>query len=399
MIKHSNILAIFLVVSVFVSPFRLPSGLHFAHFFLLVVVFVLSVRRSLVWSYFDFLWLIGCVKLIIDIFLYGGVNVDMKYYMSFLFYAISLRFLFSLRPRVVISKGGGFYFFAGMSVHAVLVITQFVLFNYFSDYSLLNLYGAYSPVGPDPTANVPGPYNPMFQNIKRPNGLNWEPSAAAFWHIYTVACLVSSADFKFKRLFLLVNYVAIFSTFSVLAWGGAAGVFLSGLLVKKGWGKIYLLPFILLVVSTYGVWGGVLGDRLSEIGKSETSGYLRVVAPAVLAMNNFSVLGAAPLGDKSYQDEEGFDGRGRTEMSGIANTYIEFYFYFGLVGLIAIAVIFAKYSKGFSSLGLPIQFCMLYTPLFGGYMLNAIYIYSVVVFIIFYKLFLRGHELNVGVKG
>lgn len=396
-LSKGRLVGFFIAVLFYTAPVKLIGSLHAAHIYIILLIgFFIPFVKWKGFAVVDLPLVLGVVKFFYDL-LFGNVDND-----TFFSHAafIMFSFLFSIGYRISFEKFRSLnniavntFLYFGLA-HSVLLVAQFLSFNFLNDFSTLNPYGDFSPYGPDPKSLEPAPYNPMEQSIKRPNGLNWEPSAAGFWTLFNLAIALSLPCVKYKKTMLTIFSVTAVLTFSFLTWVCLVLLYFAGFVLRKDIKfkifKFYIFWLILLIaISTFGVaFFDVFAIRISEIGSAETSGFIRVVAPVILLFDNFSFLGATYVGDRSYQMLVIFDAAGRNGLSGIANTYFEFLYYYGLAGFFILCLILRWFLVSGFYKGFPYIFTVfLFVPAFGGYVFNSIFMLSFFVFFVFSSLF------------
>ncbi|WP_157081274.1 hypothetical protein [Novosphingobium naphthalenivorans] len=285
--------------------------------------------------------------------------------------------------------------------HGVFILYQFVSFNIFKDYGTLNPFGAYSQFGPDPlSGGRPGPYNPFFRSntisFIRPNGLNWEPSAAAFWATFAISVLLS----RFRQIPMPTLKIGILSI-SVVATGSFLGlahlvILFAAMIYQIIRNTLLRMMMVCLAIAT------LLGlfelniytsaGRIEEIWRPGTSGYVRVTAPLLyLRDQGVSLFGSLPLGSKAYSTYSAFISAGRTSYSTIENALLQYIIYFGIVGVIFYFIVTAKVARAsIRSNNLPLIMTFLFAPLYGGHVFNPIFIVAVGLWYMFSTCRLKG---------
>ncbi|KEQ02224.1 hypothetical protein GV67_22480 [Pseudorhizobium pelagicum] len=178
------------------------------------------------------------------------------------------------------------------SIHATLLLFQFIEMNLLGSMRLLNPFGPLSKIGPYGTY-----YRPvMWDAVDRPNGFFSEPSAAAwFTGICLAACLsynlITKKPVVFTAFILLVGMASTFSLSGVVNASGIIGAWL--LMRSKQPVRLGRVAFVFLLA------GGVVYAALAQTGRLQeyqrpgSSTYVRVIAPAILASE---VLLTYPLG-------------------------------------------------------------------------------------------------------
>ncbi len=395
-IRKYHLYGVILALFFYTSPMKLIGSLHAAHIYIFIsIVFLLTRVRVFRFVWFDLFVLIGILKLFLDM-LAGHVNQDTIFsHLAFILFSIAFSLLMRVRSKIFNSNALNIFIFFTV-IHAGFVIVQFLMFNS-GNYSFLNPYGAFSPNGPDPSTSIASPYNPMFQQIKRPNGLNWEPSALGFWLVMSLSLLIFVSNTPKKKLYGAIISIAGILTMSLITWIGMLVIIVIAYLKNN---RLNALSKLLLLVGGLGfavLFSGISHnnlvmstfERFNEIGKEETSGYLRVMAPLLLLSNSVSIFGETYVGDRSYQTENYFVAVGRSENSGVANSYIEFFYYYGAIGAVALFIcLYAFYSENrHRNHFLGVISALIITPLFGGYVFNPIYFYSVFTYTLFFMNF------------
>jgi hypothetical protein len=287
------------------------------------------------------------------------------------------------------------YLISFFALHGLFLIVQYIAFERFSDFALLNPFGALSPPGPDPSTVELAPYNPLFQTVKRPNGLAWEPSVAALWQLCGLALLLAHPKgIRWRTAKLALIVVGVLVTRSVIADGVLVLMLVHHLAVHHaaGW-RMAVFAYPALAVAGYVGLHGLadllgLGVRLQELTASGSSGFLRYIAPVqLIEARGFSLIGDEVLGQRSFQADPLFAGYG-SPLNGIANTYFESYVYFGSVGLLALVCMLAwlmAQSMRYPSIVVLIAFF----PLFGGYLFNTLGLYPLVITLLVHAMSVR----------
>lgn len=384
-----------LPVFFFTAAVRPLSRLHFAHFYILIIVFFLLLFRfgsrpkpvaEIV------IFVVIAAKLISDIFMFGEVKVSSYVLLLSHLAIISLSFRSMVWRHV---RPAHMQWFAFLSiVHSLLIISQFFEMNVLGSDFLLNPLQSWSPYGPDPLSVEPGPYNPEMQSIKRPNGLGWEPSAAGVMQLFSITVmLVARRWIKYFPVVIIINTVAALLTFSILTWGAIFSVLLIFFFAQRtrrrsvAYITLGFVGCMLVAVSLIlGSWGYV-DKRFSEVAQAGSSGYLRLVAPVEVSVeSSSSFIGVDALGMRGYNEMPQYENSRRTELSGIANTYLEFIYHFGFVGVLLFLIFaLAIYQKAFDFY----YAAPLLTLLFGGYMFNSVYFVWLSVYFICVVSFLK----------
>lgn len=176
-----------------------------------------------------------------------------------------------------------------LTAHAVLLVTQFILLNYFSEYVLQNLYGPFSPLGPlAGLRDLPGPYLPsVLAPLKRPNGLFSEPSVAAAYTVFALACLVPAATISHGRKLMMGTLLVAGSlaTFALTGWSMVVLFGLAWVLTRRD--RLTLRQLLVAVIAALlvltAIWtfgASYLSERVSRFGEEHGSIYVRFVGPA-----------------------------------------------------------------------------------------------------------------------
>ncbi|NOH29031.1 hypothetical protein [Vibrio mediterranei] len=375
------LIAIF-IFGFFLSTFRITGALTLSYLllFAFLLTSIIKMKRVKV-KLVDLFPLLLLIKFIVD-FANGNVsNSNITNYISLLFFW-SCYFMY--RNSNIAFNLKHINLFLNLSIaHAFLLIFQFALFNLFDNFTLLNPFGNFSAYGPDPQSIVPSAYNPALQIIRRPNGLNWEPSAAGFWGIFALVTLINYSNkvknFKFK---LLIITLGTLSTFSFLAIVTTTFLITIFLLKQSKHRNLFRVILVITIVPSFIYFGteayNLLSLRLGETSIEGSSGFIRVAAPLSLFHDGVGIIGNAFLADKAYQLLPQFDASGRNEFSGIANTYLEYLYYFGVAGgFMLICLIRETYTKT----SLLSTIALSSTLIFGGYLFNPIYFYSALIFL------------------
>ena len=330
------------------------------------------------------------LKLVFDYYIYGGL--DSEYFKSYsmiivLFMACSVLYRSNYKPSILALN-----FFLWLNfIHCFFLILQFISFNIFDNFFLLNPFGYFSTFGPDPLSDIPGPYNPMMQTIHRPNGLCWEPSVAAIWSI--IYCSLSLTFIKKNRFCYLHLFVGFMSLLFIQSFLGLVYCLLiftyipySIFKIKRSL-KVVIFVLLLLLVSVLLYFQqDYISARLYEIFNPKTSGFLRVIAPLILLSQSVTILGAEPIGAKSFQELSEFASSGQNVHSGIANTYLEVLYFFGITGFVFLVFLLRRVKITFNKQAV-IRYSIFYILLFGGWIFNSIILFTLIIFYLFaYKI-------------
>ncbi len=277
------------------------------------------------------------------------------------------------------------YLILFFALHGIYLVLEIFTFNILHNHALLNPLGGFSPYGPNPDTTELSPYNPIHQRLQRPNGLAWEPSVAALWQIVGLSMLMSThhevSHFlaKFVAILLGVLVANSFIGYAVLAPVLLHGLFFS-LRVPRVILRV-LYPFILILALAAMVWAFNqigLSDRMSEINRFGSSGYIRWSAPIELIRERgVSLVGFEQLGMRSYRETSLFQARDSL-YSGIANMYFEIVVYFGLVGLLTYLFLVGRLVV--QNLRDPsVVVLLLAFPIFGGYLFNSLALFPIFI--------------------
>ena len=262
--------------------------------------------------------------------------------------------------------------------HALLLVAQFVEFNALGSTQLLNPLGGFSPIGPNPVSDVPTPYNPELQAVHRPNGLAWEPSVAGLWAllgwavVHDSRVVVGGNEGAAK----IVLALGIAATFSVVVWVGFAAVWLytRWALVKRSGevrGRLLASGYIVIALGALVAGMPYVLERLGEVSVEGSSGYIRVTAPVMIAREiGLGFLGNTSLTGAELRSVASFPSAGRTMLGGVPNTYFQIILYFGLAGVVAVALYVVALTLWTAKRGLAIGVALLWFPLGGGYLFN-----------------------------
>jgi len=380
-------------VSFIFSPFSIFPGFNLAYIFILFMLLWISKKGFLKLNYASLiLFFLLFFKLVTDVFSGEGSASSLNNYVVLFFVCV---FTLCKLPESKYSNAPK-YFIYTILIHSTFLICQSLLANFIGVTDVFNPFGVFSPFGPDPSSIDPAPYNPEYQSYKRPNGFNWEPSAAALWTILGISVLLNYSGFT-PRLKNISLGVLIFS---VVCTASMSGMLLLVLYLvahhlicvdNKKSIKTYFLSMLIVfsVFALYFTFYDVVEGRFSEISTEGSSGYLRITAPFMFLYDSFSFLGAEELGGKAFQSSVYFHADGRNSLSGIANTYIQLLYYFGLVGFFALIFCLLKvlYSlvKFKSKTQLSMVICVSLLLNMGGYLFNPIMVYSFFVYIYIFK--------------
>lgn len=330
-------------------------------------------------------------KLIYDLLVIGVQEVNYPTYLLTLINGLLIYYAFVCKSNKIPKYKHLHLFVKLISLHGCFLCLQFILFNVFSDFSLLNPFGGLSPYGPDPTTSSQVPYNPSLQFIKRPNGLNWEPSVAGLWQLIGLAVAIHLYINKQIGMKHIIGIVCgALATFSLLTWVSLFLVFMLILYNHSGAKIQILLGCVLIYFFILYLGGGInlnFGGRMAEFNTSGSSGYSRIIAP-ILYINEsgIGIFGSEALGYRNYNFFHAFlESNGRGINSGIANSYLELIIYFGLTGIIFLISGFCLLLINLQKNSSNLTYCLLVGVLiftFGGYLFNTVIIYSISVFIL-----------------
>lgn len=251
-------------------------------------------------------------------------------------------------------------FLAAASLHAVLIVAQFISFNLFESYTLLNPLGPLSPIGPSRLSegNVFGTTyytpNPM-EAYRKPNGLYSEPSVAAW--ISSAAFALSLVGGSLVGRVSRTQIALLF--FGTLLTATASGVI--NLLFLTA--AVALLPSLpphrTPSLRAVAILGGILtilasilfgiSERAGEFSSIGRSGYFRVVAPLRLVSES---LPEYPLGHglgqidymktKNYLVDRGWTGDYNYR---IDNSFLYVIYYFGVCGIMAAILVLWSFLR------------------------------------------------------
>ena len=286
--------------------------------------------------------------------------------------------------RVQVTKWFNFLVWV-FALHGLFLAVQYAMFNWAGNFALLNPFGGFSPIGPNPATSLASAYNPMFQPIKRPNGLAWEPSAAAFWQLSGLALLlhpqVRVHRLWAKAIMIIGGALVTNSAIGILvlvAVGAHAAYFGRRVPAAKLW---LVYPLLLAFVALAGSLAiDALGpaSRISEFSRVGTSGYVRWVAPIdLISERGFSLFGSEALGERGYRQYWQFTSRD-SDTAGIANMVFETYIYFGAVGIALYVFLVGRlFLQSTRNPGLACL--LLLMPMFGGYLFNTLALYPLFI--------------------
>ncbi|MFK7793545.1 MAG: hypothetical protein AB8B88_12850 [Devosiaceae bacterium] len=273
------------------------------------------------------------------------------------------------------------FLITAFALHGVFLVGQYVAFEYLGSFALLNPLQGFSPPGPDPSSSEVLPYNPLYQVVKRPNGLAWEPSVAALWQLCGLALLLAQPHgVRWRNAKLLAILAGTLATQSVLGDIMMVAMLVHHLMMGHASGllrAIFLYPVALITgVASFGLLASLLGfsARLAELSVPGTSGYLRYLAPLqLLEERGLSLFGSERLGERSFRFHPLFEGLD-SQLSGISNLYFEVALYFGAAGIVLLATLLLRLLL--QQWRYPaIVVLLLMFPLFGGYLFNTLGFY------------------------
>ncbi|MDB5536873.1 MAG: hypothetical protein JWQ65_1748 [Devosia sp.] len=230
-----------------------------------------------------------------------------------------------------------------MTLHAVLLIAQCIALNVFGSFVLQNPFGPFSAIGPaGELGALQAPYLPYEDGVMRPNGFYSEPSVAAAYTAFALACVLSATTLRSGRKVTMAVVLAAgaFATFALTGWvmlGGVLTCFMMfgarGMKSSHKFG-IYALALLAVVVAAL-VGGSYLMDRVDGAGEMGGSIYIRFTGPFMLIGE---VLGKGllglPINDPTFLLTRDYlvDFAGR-QFSTLDNFYVWLVVYFGLAGL------------------------------------------------------------------
>jgi hypothetical protein len=278
-----------------------------------------------------------------------------------------------------------------MTLHAVLLIAQCIALNAFGAFALQNPFGPFSAIGPaGELGALPAPYLPYDEGVLRPNGLYSEPSVAAAYTVFALACVLASTTLgSWQKLVMSVILAAgAFATFALTGWAMLGGVLACFMVFGAGRMKashklgLYLLA-LLAVIAAGSVGGVYLADRLGGAGQLGGSIYIRFTGPFVLIgeVLNSSLLGL-PINDPTFLLTRNYlvDFAGRQFFT-LDNFYVWLIAYFGLAGLGFIAWCLLRLWRALRSKGklaLPLLALALFAAATGsGY--NSVFVLPLAV--------------------
>ena len=234
-----------------------------------------------------------------------------------------------------------------MSIHAALIVAQFVMLNVFNSFILQNPLGGFSALGPiGELGSLPGPYLPYIGTLMRPNGFFSEPSVAAAYSVFALACVMATRDIRgvLRLLLMLMLSAGAFFTFALTGWIMLVGIVCAYSMLtlrnmNAGSRSVLISLFVIGVWAALILGGAYLQDRLEGAGSSGSSTYIRFVGPFYLIFDalNASVFGL-PVNDPTFLQTRTYlvDFAGR-KFHNIDNFYFWLVVYFGLPGIIFIS--------------------------------------------------------------
>ncbi|MDB5528489.1 MAG: hypothetical protein JWR51_1592 [Devosia sp.] len=252
--------------------------------------------------------------------------------------------VFSVRRGNLVHREGFSVLFGRlMTLHAVLLIAQCIALNVFGSFALQNPFGPFSAIGPvGELDTLPGPYLPYEDGVMRPNGLYSEPSVAAAYTVFALACVLSATTLRSgqKVVMSVVLAAGAFATFALTGWAMLGGVLVCFMLFGAGSMKsshrlgLYALALLAMVAAAI-VGGSYLMDRLQGADEIGGSIYIRFTGPFMLigeVLGN-GLLGL-PINDPTFLLTRNYlvDFAGR-QFSTLDNFYVWLIVYFGLAGL------------------------------------------------------------------
>lgn len=252
--------------------------------------------------------------------------------------------IFSVRRGNLVHREGFAVLFGRlMTLHAVLLIAQCIALNIFGSFALQNPFGPFSTIGPvGELGALPGPYLPYDDGVMRPNGVYSEPSVAAAYTVFALACVLSATTLRSaqKIAMSVVLAAGAFATFALTGWAMLGGVLVCFMLFGgRGMKSRHRLGFyglaLLAVVAAACVGGSYLLDRVDGADEIGGSIYIRFTGPFMLigeVLNN-GLLGL-PINDPTFLLTRDYliDFAGR-QFSTLDNFYVWLIVYFGLAGL------------------------------------------------------------------
>ena len=227
---------------------------------------------------------------------------------------------------------------------SLIVLAQFITLNFFDSYTLINIYGPYSPLGPGYMLYEPNP----LSFIRRPNGLFSEPSVAGWFLVYgaSVAIVFSTVRKKEGFLATFICSVGAVATLSISAIVNIVILSLICIWIKSNkLEKLYLYAiFVAVIIITLG-WVAVKANITSRFGnyfEEGTSSYYRLNAPlSLLSASLDDHPFGHPIGQVDYILTKPYMINWKYGSStNIDNSFFMISYYYGYVGISIIFIIF-----------------------------------------------------------
>lgn len=235
------------------------------------------------------------------------------------------------------------FFYVAIVAGAYLIL-QFILMNFFGDYSLLNPFGKFTFTAP---GSEPYSVSPLA-SIKRPNAFFYEPSVAGGFFTFSLAIALSSpfTSNRLRRLTILICSAATVLTFSLSGIFNLFIIFLLSVYIssnkKRGTLLLWSILGVTIAIFLLTGWGYLLLDRLLNINIEGTSAYYRVVAPTKLLADSLKEFPFGhPLGQVEYiETKEYMVNWEFGSNTNIDNSFFFASYYFGLFGALGSMAIF-----------------------------------------------------------
>lgn len=250
------------------------------------------------------------------------------------------------RGRLIDTGLFGRVFAVLMVTHAFFMLAQFAFLNLFGSFALQNPFGVFSAIGPlGGLDSLPGPYLPhVLEPLKRTNGFFSEPSVAATYSVFALACLMATPMKRRMLKLLLIAGLAMgaFIPFALTGWAMLVVVVGAYVLVTTrrqgavtGVGATIAAVFAITIVFLVGQ--AYLFERIDSASEVGSSIYIRFTGPFRLLSDVLgeSIVGL-PLNDPYFLATRPYlvDFAGR-RFVGLDNFYLWMATYFGLPGLMA----------------------------------------------------------------
>jgi hypothetical protein len=311
---------------------------------LIVVVFNSAYIRinSLKQSYISIIAL--CFFFSYTILLCSSAHDIIEYFKSFIQVFILAYMLFQCcytkLPNPLLIQRSVHLFLLLLVAVALLVIAQFVMLNVYDSYTIMKIFGPFSPLGPGYLVYEPHP----LSFIKRPNGIFSEPSVAGWFLVFGTSIAITSPIFQRKSGYIaaMVSGLAAIATLSMSAIINIAVLSLVYLWIKSKTIKRLYINFLLVitVIVTLG-WVAVTANitsRFENFFIEGTSSYYRLNAPLQLLSESLREFPFGhPLGQVQYILSKSYMINWKLGSTvNIDNSFFMISYYYGILGIVII---------------------------------------------------------------